>query len=505
MGATSGNTRPRKKWMADAFRLVWSIIYWNTRKTVFVVRGRRGRAPCQNPSDDCIPGEVRCDAVLMWDSPARFRPICPLLVHTANGWCCSVAPQSVRSFWGRALGWFTVGALALYLIGGTAFFVGLRSVGRAPVTWAQVLWPGKWHEIRTVQSEALFGRAMEAFVAGRLNEAFLALSSARQRDPGNYRSGLLLAQLTMFQGSFLFADDVYAELLRDHPAERFQTAVHYHDTLLAMNRLDRLAGHCAAMAHADPQHAAVWVRSLLVAVRARGNGAEFLQHQAEAVERLAPFAQFLLRAEAMLGRGERTTAIRQLAAPFRGPLNPIYMQAQVERLAESGAPLEAHALLDFYGPALGEFEQVRTRWKIDLLTGEEWAVAASFRALLAQNLTAGQVERLALVLIEHPSAARFRELHQYVLRSAAVAAAVSGPALWITGLVCGAPEEAVVWQQRGVQPLGERYPDVSTIDLQSRRILQTNSVVHVANAITLPREFVLTLFSRPFATPVAQR
>lgn len=505
MGATSGNTRPRRKWLVDSFRFVWANFYWNALKTIFVVRGRSGRAPCQNPSDDCIPGEVRCDAVLMWDNPARFRPICPLLVHTSNGWCCSVAANAVRPFWGRAFAWLTLGVVALYLVVGTGFFIGLRSVGRAPVSWPQVIWPGKWHEIREVQSEALFARAMEAFVTGRLHEAFLALSSARQRDPSNYKTGLLLAQLTMFQGSFLFADDAYAELLREHPAERFRTAVHFHDTLLAMNRLDRLAGHCAAMASADPQHAAVWVRSLLVAVQTRGNGAEFLQHHAAAVAQLAPFAQFLLRAEAMLGHGERLEAIRQLEAPFRGPLNPIYMQSQVERLAEIGAPLEAHALLDFYGPALGDFEQIRTRWKIDLLTGEEWAVAASFRALLAQNLTAAQVERLALVLIEHPSAARFRELHQHVLRSVEVAAAVSGPALWITGLVCGAPEEAVVWQKSGVQPTGERYPEVTTIDLQSRRILQTNSVVHVANAITLPREFILTLFSRPLPPPVAKR
>ena len=38
-------------WIADFLRLAWSLLDWNTRKTLWPRRGRGGRAPCQDPSD----------------------------------------------------------------------------------------------------------------------------------------------------------------------------------------------------------------------------------------------------------------------------------------------------------------------------------------------------------------------------------------------------------------------------------------------------------------------
>jgi len=129
----------------------------------------------------------------------------------------------------------------LYLAGATAIFGGLRSTGLRSVAWWQVAWPGAWHKIPEAQSQRFFYRAIDAFRRGQMNEAYLALTSASERNPANYDAALMLAQIAMFQGSLAYSDAQFQRLMRAFPADFERTAITYHDSLLALSRTDRLA------------------------------------------------------------------------------------------------------------------------------------------------------------------------------------------------------------------------------------------------------------------------
>lgn len=485
-------------WLADTGHFIGGMFYWNVRKSAYVWRGRRGRCPCQNQSDDSIPGRVRCDAVLHWHDPARFRQICPLLTATPEGWRCSVHASAVRPFWGRVFSWIGLAMLALYLAGTLAVFAGLRITGRAPVGWLQVAWPGKWHEIKPVQSGHLFRQAMEAFAGGRLPEAYLMLTTARNLDPANYDVALMLAQISMFQRSYLFSDDLFTSLWRNHPANRLRTAVVYHDTLLSLDRMAKLAEFSVTMAAADPARAVVWVRSGLLAVRSMRveEAAAFREEQATAIAALAPHAQQLLQAELALRAGDESAARAGLQRMFTGPLNASYAQYQIERLAGLGAVGAAQLLLNAQGVLFGEFEERLTQVAVALLTDDRVLAQAYFRSLLRLPLTPLRVERLAGFLITHPDADLYRELVARVRQDVRLEAAVDGAVLWVTGIVCEVPDEAEFWQTHGQQPGAGRYPSVRKLNYDSRDLLATDSVVHLLNVMTLPRDVILALLWR---------
>lgn len=485
-------------WFGDAVRLVGASFYWNLRKTTYVVRGRSGRCPCQNESDDDFPGRIRCEAALHWHEPARFRAVCPLLVATPDGWRCSVHASQVRPFWGRVIVWSGAAFVVLYLAGAGATLAFLRAAGGAPISFAQVAWPGKWQEIRPAQSQHLFRRAIGAFAHGRLNEAHLALLSAQQRDPRNYDAALMLAQIAMFQGSVLSADEQFDRLLREHPAQSGRTAIVYHDTLLSLDRMRRLAPFSLSMAKADSERSAVWLRSALLAVRSlsAADAAELREKTEPTIGSLSPHAQLLLRAEFDARSGDAASALKRLRAPFNGPLNPFYARHQVLRLAALGDAGTAQVLLDFYGPPFGEFEQQLTQFELSSIARDEVTAEAAFRRLLAQPLQELRVERLAAALIAHPNAERYRQFSARIQREALLEAVCDGAGLWVTGIVCGAPKDAIYWQTHGKQPMFSGYPPIKVVDFQSRALSAANSVCHLVNVLSLPREVIVALFAR---------
>lgn len=482
--------------VSDAARGLFDLFYWNGRKTWYRLHG--GRCPCQNQSDDPIPGRVRCNAASHWHEPGRFRTICPLLVSTPAGWRCSVAPAGVRPFWRRAALGLAGLSLAVYLAGGIAVFAALRLLNDAPVGLHQVLWPGWWREIPRVQSEHLFREAMEAFRAGRMDEAQLALESARVRDPRNYDAGLLLAQIAMYQRSYLFADGLFTELQVGHPEHRLRTAVTYHDSLLGMDRVEALAVYSLDMAQQDTARAAVWMRSALLAARALPPaGAEKLAElPAARIARIAPHARRLLQAEldAKVGRGDE--ALRRLRAPVDEPYNPFYVAYQIERLAELGAAADAQALLDRIGPVLGEFEHLRTQVIVAGAARDAWGRRAAFTALLRRGLTPAQGERLAALLVQHPEAGLGRDFAGRVRGDAALATALGAPTLWVTALACGLPDEAERW--RSARP---DLPPLQAIDFGRRDVLQPGTALHLINTLALPREVILALLWRAGPAP----
>jgi hypothetical protein len=497
-------------WVADAVRAPGALFYWNWRKGRYVRRGRRDVCPCQALSDDSVPGRVRCDAALHWNEPGRFRKICPLLVATPEGWRCSVPASEVRPFWGRAFQWLLVTAFVLYFAGATITWAGLRAVGRAPIGWWQVAWPGRWHEIKSVQSAYLFRRAFESFRAGRPAEASLALETAHVRDPGNYDIGLLLAQISMFQRSYLYSDDLFLRLWRDHPAERFRTAITYHDTLLSLDRMGKLAAFSVTMAQEDSARAAIWVRSALLAVRAMRSdeAVAFGKKQAAALAALAPHARILLAAELQLRSGDESAARAALRRHFDGPFNPAYAGYQVERLAELGDGGDAQVLLDEQSMLFGDFDRWWSQVAVALANNDTVLARAAYRRLLRGPLTLARVERLASLLIGHPDADLYRDLTQRLRMESTLEAAANRPTLWVSGVICGLPAEAGYWQQHGHQPPLAVYPATSTLDFSNRDLQAASSVFHLVNTVTMPRETILALLGRvkpQVASPPASR
>lgn len=481
---------------ADAGRFTAALFYWNWRKHRFRRGGCRGHAPCQNESDEARLGLVRCDAVMHWHRPARFRPLCPLLVSTPDGWRCSVRAADVRPFWGRALGVAGLAGLALWLALATGAFAFFRWGNELPVRWTDLAWPGHWLRVRTLQADRLFVRALVAFQQGRINEAYLALTSARQRDPRHYPANLLIGQITMFQGSHLFADEIFTRLRRDAPDLAYRTAVVYHDTLLMLLRHERLAAHSLAMAQEDPGHASLWVRSLLFAIRAGNLAPAFAREQTAALAALSPHARLLVEAEAEIGLGRPARAIELLRRPFSGPLNPVYLELQVARLAALGETAAAQTLLDFYGPLLGEFRHARAQFAVDRAAGDADASRATFRQLLGLVSDAERATLVALALIEQPDAELYADLHARFAADPVLRKAADGPTLWVAGLVSGAPREAAFWQANGRQPGDGVYPRIAAVNFASRDLTALDSVASVVNVVTFPREVVLALLTK---------
>lgn len=483
-------------WLADAFRFAHALFYWNWRKQRFRSRGCAGQAPCQNESDEAKLGLVRCDVVMQWRSPGRFRPLCPFLVHTPEGWRCSVPAAKVRPFWGRAF-LFASGTLAaVWLALGLSIFAFFRWGIDLPIRPVDILWPGHWSRIREVQAERLYQRAMTAFLHGRLDEAFLALTSARQRDPGHYRANLLVGQITMFQGSHLFADEIFEQLRRDVPEEAYRTAVVYHDSLLMLLRHERLATHSLEMALADQQHAALWMRSLLFALRSGNLAADFVRDNSTSLASLSPHARLLIVAEAEIARGRAEHARELLRQPYTGPLNPDYMELQVERLAALGETGSAQVLLDFYGPLLGDFRHALAQFALERQTQDVAASRATWRQLLALTSDPVRANLVARQLIVHPHPDFYRELHARLTADPVLRDSVDGPTMWAAGLSSGVPVEATFWQTHGLQPGGEIYPRINAIDFLSRDFAQIDSVVSIVNVLTFPRETVITLLMK---------
>ena len=491
-------TRHSARWLADTGRLLTAFLYWNARKTAYAARGRTGHCPCQNPSDDDVPGKVRCDAVAHWNDPARFRAVCPLLVRNESQreWCCSVDHRGVRPFWGRAAAWFCGLVLGGYVLSVLAAFLVLRFLAGVPVTLPQVAWPGRWHEIRTVQADVFYLQAIDAFQRRRLDEAHLALVSARARQPDHYPASLLLGQIAMFRGGFLFADEYFDTLLARFPRNRFQTAVTYHDTLLALGRLDPVATFSLRMAAEDSGRAAFWVRSLLLVLRRHPDGTVFAAQHRAGYARLAPHARMLVEAEALLAAGDRARAVALLREPHRGPLNFVYMALQIERLAELGMRGDAQVLLDFYGPYLEPFEAGLAQYTIDRLARDDFSARASLRRLLALPLTEVQVGRIAERLVRWPDAGAVSALRSAVEAQPGLAKARISAALWVAALASGARADAAAWRARAGLVEHQALPTVERVDFRSTSFQDPASPRFLANAVDLPREVVFALALR---------
>lgn len=484
---------------ADAVRMVWALFYWNVRKARYVKAGRQGPCPCHNPSDSGRAGETRCEAVLYWAEPARFRRVCPLLQRRTEGWRCSVAAVGVRPFWSRAAGWSGLLAAILYLLAGVGVWGGLRLSGVRTLTPVDLWWPGHWAHVPTARAELFLAQAGEALGAGEARRAHVALGAALALDPDNYRARLLMAQINQFEGAVLHGDDVFQDLLARHPEQRGTIAMTYHDTLLALGRVDRLAEFCLQMTQADTSRVAEWVRSLLLTLRISGRAEEFTRVQAARCAELAPHARLLLQAEVAWQQGRAAAAIESLRRPYLGPVNPIYAWLHINALREYGEPALAMLVCDYYAPVLSEEQRVLFWYSTERAGGRAGLDRDLWAQLVRQPLDEATLGRVLATLIAEPDLDAFRSLHQALI-APTVAGYRPGPGeMWVTAVVCGALDEADEWARRAESAGLPRLPNVEKIDFASGRTDQPNTVFAIINQVSLPRDMVYRLLLRQAA------
>ncbi|MBC7367796.1 MAG: hypothetical protein H7343_13460 [Undibacterium sp.] len=402
-------------WLADFFRFVWALLYWNTRKSWFQLGGRRGRSPCQNPSDSGRAFETQCEACLQWDRPARFARVCPLLVATPQGLRCSVDTPRVRPFWGRVLRYVGGSLLGLYLIGAIGIFVFLRTIGY-PISIFHVTWPGLWYRVPQARSAYFFEQGNKAFAAGHVRQGLLYFENAYKFDPGNYLAGLALARNYQTTQPII-SDAVYRRLYREHPGQRAATAQDWFRALLARGDFTQVAFLAAHELVTNSLHASPWMRALIFATRQTHDDQTLQTLLAGTDIHVKPW-HTLLETELLL-RADKTTAARvNLLRPW--PLNspPYALYYQVENLLASG---ENYPAFDQLGRSVGHLDDetvLALRLAAYARAGLKSQLAFEFNTLLSRPLTPPAIKILSAHLIRYPDPALFQLFYAKFERAA---------------------------------------------------------------------------------------
>lgn len=369
-----------QQWLADLLRLPLSALYWNSVKTWYALHGRRGHCPCHDLSDSGEPGNTRCIAVLHWQSPARFRRVCPLLVQTDHGWCCSVAPARVRPFWGRVLGVAALLLVVAYGLGGLAVLGLLHRTGYDQLRYADVIWPGNWGRFKVVQAQYYRSMGDAALRQRDYRQAQMAYATAMETAP-DYPSGLALAVLASYAGNYAYSDSLFIRLRHEFPEEHERTAVAFHDQLLGSLRLRRLADLCLTGLEHPDRPKLPWVR-LLVFVATEGRFAsDMLRDRGEAVARLPQGAQLLLRAHASAEVGKQAEALAVLNRIKPADGSWFYVAA-VQAMARLNATEAAQLNLFAHGHEIAEFDRAYLQYLITWQRGDRELAQGDFRALL---------------------------------------------------------------------------------------------------------------------------
>lgn len=390
-----------KGWLADMLRTVWAMFYWNTRKTFFVARRRRGQCPCHNPSDSGKPFETGCEAVIHWNRPERFKRVCPLLAQNEKGrWVCSVAAEQVRPFWGRALAYLggTVGAVVLVVT--LTLYGGMHYIGYK-VSVRQIIWPPAWHELAEVRAELFITQARENYRQGKVKEAIQSLTIAYNLDPHHYQVGMMLAQFYQ-AGSPAQADLIYQGLLRDHPERRNETARVWFESLLSRGRMADVAELAQRQLLLEPPQAAAWTHALLFATDYLPDG-KLLEHVASAEAVPESTRKVISMAIEVRKRSSIEAARYLLKVPMaKGfPYEKVY---RVEELIRLGYPREALALLSVVRSELAGRDVARLVFAGYAALGDKTRLVREFSALLSntRKLRAAEITLLAVHLVEYP-------------------------------------------------------------------------------------------------------
>ena len=388
-------------WLGDFFRFWWGLFYWNIRKSWFRVRGaHRDDCPCQNVSDSGLALDTRCDAVIFWQNPGRFRRVCPLLKETPDGWRCSVEAEGVRPFWGRA-GLYALGALlACYLAGTLAAYAALRTAGY-DLGYLVVAWPPRWPELRNSQERLYAVRAQQALEKGNYQEAILSLEMVCQLNPRNYSAGIALAGLTQVAANPYIAEHIYERLMRDVPEHRIQTAQIWFRTLLGRGAYDRIMPLAAAMLSEDPEQRGAWLNALLFAAR-QIHEAGFLAGVLQQNPSLPDWCTEIIGLEQALLEGRLEGVLPRLTRVYRQPPANYLPYYQIDRLLHYRRADEANTLLNAYGNRLPPDEAAFLRLRI--YQSKQWGslVATEYDNLLQFPMAPRIAAQFCAYLLAYP-------------------------------------------------------------------------------------------------------
>lgn len=383
--------------LADLFRFAWGLLYWNTRKSWFRLRG--GRVPCQVLSDSGRAFETGCEACLHWSRPAKFKRVCPLLVETADGLRCSVDTANVRPFWGRALLVFGGSFAALYLGGVLVIFAFLRTVGY-PISVVHLAWPGSWHRVGQVRGWFFLERSSRAFAAGRPAEGMLYLNNAYEFDPSNYTVGFNFAQKLQL-GHSGRADAVYRRLMQEHPAQRGITAQAWFRSMLARGDFLGVEGIARLQLTEDPTHASVWMRALIFATRELGSINTLQELLASPLPSLQPWRQ-VLEAELLLRQG-RTAQARAMLNTTWNDQPPYSRFYQIRELIRIGESFTAIDLTGKYQSDVDDTARATLLLEAYTTMQAHQSLQRLVDSLLGPPLNLPTIRLLAAYLIRHPN------------------------------------------------------------------------------------------------------
>ncbi|MSU65236.1 MAG: tetratricopeptide repeat protein [Opitutus sp.] len=159
-----------------------------------------------------------------------LSPCLPLLVETPDGLRCSANTAKVRPFWGTAARYYGGTFLGVYAAAVLGVFIFLRTIGY-PVSIVHVGLPPLWYKVGQARGWYFLEQSQRAFAAGQSAEGLLYLANSYEFDPTNYEAGIALAK--NYQANQpTHADEVFAKLLREHPAKREATAEAWFRALL---------------------------------------------------------------------------------------------------------------------------------------------------------------------------------------------------------------------------------------------------------------------------------
>lgn len=402
-GPTGGTQiAPMVGWIGDLGRLYWGLLYWNTRKSLFRLRGASGPAPCQHPSDSGAAGQTGCEACAGWRSKDRFLRLCPLLRQANGRRMCSVAAADVRPFWGRAAAAIVVSAAVLACCAVFLAFAGFRAVGyRVPLR--VVAWPPAWHQIGQARADYYYQLAVRSFNSGDIRQSYMALNQAYALDPHNFTSDRLLAQLAQI-GSPDFSDTIYSRLLLEDKAHFEETGEMWMRALIARGDFPSVGGLAARMLRGQASHVPAWVQALLFAEGMTGDtrSSERLLAGKDPIPEGARSSLLLARSVRACSPDERATVIRLRLDGAPSHFEVFYL---LNQLIELGRASEVAAYVE--GPGGQSLDSYDSEaLKMDAYASLGWGllVRREIGSLVERGPSAAVVALVAAHLVRHPDA-----------------------------------------------------------------------------------------------------
>ena len=349
--------------------------------------------------------DARCEAILNWREPARFRRVCPLLTPTPQGWRCGVNAESARPFWGRAALYAAALILILYLVGTVTVYTALRAA-HYEASYLSVVWPPRWQELRNSQEKLYAARAQRALQAGNYQEAILSLEVVTRLNPRNYTAGLALAGLCQAAAQPYIADQIYERLMRDVSDQRRATAQIWFRALLARAAYAKIQELAAIMLSEDPAERAAWLNALLFSCRQTGDHT-FLATLLAQNPHLPEWCTELIGIEQLLLQQQLDAALPRLTRYNRLPAAAYVPYYQVDRLLRHGQPDRANELLHAYQSHLPADEAAFLRLRD--YRAKNWSAlfGSQFDALLRYEMAPRIVAQFCAYLVNNPDPALF--------------------------------------------------------------------------------------------------